>query len=65
MTGAMLFLASCVREDFEVQEIIGEEVWCTIDFAHRDFNQVQISTKATLDITQESRVHNMFVFLFT
>ena len=65
MTGALLSLASCVSENLEMQEITGEEVWCNIDFSHKDFDQVQISTKATLELTQESRVHNMFVFLFT
>ena len=65
MTGALASLASCVRENFELQETTGEEVWCTIDFADKNFEPVQISTKATLDITQESRIHNMFVFLFT
>ena len=62
--GAMLSLASCIQENLEFSEITGEEVWCNIDFSHKDFNNVQISTKATLDITQETRIHNMFVFLF-
>ena len=65
MIGALLSLASCVREVMEAEEICDEEVWCNIEFSHKDFEPVQISTKATLDITQESRIHNMFVFLFT
>ena len=65
MAGALLSFASCVGEVLEVEEISGEEVWCNIDFSHKDFDPVQISTKATLDITQESRIHNMFVFLFS
>lgn len=65
LTGALMCLASCVRENLEVQEITGEEVWCTLDFSDKDFEAVQVTTKATLDLTQESRIHNMFVFLFT
>ena len=63
--GVLICLASCVRENLDVQEITGEEAWCTLDFSNKDFDPVQISTKATLDITQESRIHNMYVFLFT
>ena len=63
--GFSFLLSSCVSEIFEAPEITGEEVWCNIDFSHNDFDKVQINTKATLDIMQESRVLNMFVFLFT
>jgi hypothetical protein len=63
--GLALSLSACVKEDFEEQVTTGEEVLCDISFSHKDFNQVQVSTKATLDITQESRIMNMFVFLFT
>lgn len=61
----MLSLASCLRETLEIEEIIGPEVWCNIEFSHKDFSLLQINTKATLDITQESRIHNMYVFLFS
>ena len=64
LTGMAFILGSCVLETLEEQEVIGDEVWCNIDFDHKSFDNVQISTKATLDITQESRVLNMFVFLF-
>ena len=65
LTGLSCICSSCVDEYFEEQDIIGDEVWCTLDFSHKDFDKINISTKATLDITQESRIHNMFVFLFT
>ena len=52
-------LASCVSEELEVQETTGEEVWCTLDFSDKNFEPVQISTKATLDITHEASSHNM------
>ena len=63
--GLIFTLSSCIKEDFEMQVTTGEEVLCDISFSHKDFNQVQVSTKATLDITQESRIMNMFVFIFT
>lgn len=56
---------SCISEVFEQEHVAGEEILCDIDFSHKNFDRVQIDTKATLDITQESRVLNMFVFLFT
>ena len=66
LTGILSFcLASCVSELFQEQSIVGEEELCDIKFTHKDFDHVLVNTKATLDITQESRVLNMFVFIFT
>ena len=65
LAGLLLSLASCVSEIFADQTITGEDEWCNIDFSHKSYEQIEISTKATLDITQESRVLNMFVFLFS
>ena len=65
LTGILSFcLASCVSELFQQQSIWGEEECCDINFTHKDFDHVLVNTKATLDITQESRVLNMFVFIF-
>lgn len=58
-------MIACTREEFEVPEIIGEDVWYEMDFGHSSFDKIQINTKATLDIVQESRILNMYVFLFT
>ena len=60
-----LTLLACAREEFEVPEALGDDVWYTVDFGHNSFDKIQIDTKATLDIVQESRVLNMYVFLFT
>lgn len=65
LAGLLLSLASCVSEIFADQTITCEDEWCNIDFSHKSYEQIKISTKATLDITQESRVLNMFVFLFS
>ena len=58
-------MLACAKEEFEPQEPLGDEVWYEIDFGHNSFDQIRIDTKATLDIVQESRVLNMYVFLFT
>lgn len=58
-------LFSCAVDELVPDKgIIGEETWVNIDFGHKDFDKIDISTKATLDITQESRVLNMYVFIF-
>ncbi len=61
----LIILFSCTKEEFVKPASVGEEVWCEFDFAHRSFDPIDITTKATLDIKQESRVLNMYVFLFT
>ena len=53
-----------MSELFQEQSIVGEEELCDISFTHKNFDHVLVNTKATLDITQESRVLNMFVFIF-
>ena len=58
-------LLSCIREELGSEMSAGEDVWVSIDFGHKSFDYVAVTTKATLDITQESRVLNMYVFLFT
>lgn len=62
---ASLMMLACTREEFIVPEVTGEDVWYDIDFGHNSFEKIEINTKATLDIVQESRVLNMYVFLFT
>lgn len=58
-------LLSCVREELVPEvESTGDQIWVDFDFGHKDFDNIEITTKATLDITQESRVHNMYVFIF-
>ena len=59
-----LLFSACVRENLDPEYSVGEEVWCCFDFGHKEFDNVSITTRSTLDITQESRVMNMFVFLF-
>ena len=62
--GAVL-LFSCAKDEVVKPVVIGEETLCTFEFSHKDYSDVDISTKASLDMLQESRILNMFVFLFT
>lgn len=41
-----------------------EEVLATLKFSHKDFDVVNITTRATLDLIPESRVQNLFVYIF-
>ena len=62
---AVVFLLSCSRDEFMEEQVQpGEETWVSLDFGDKNFDDINISTRATLDITQESRVLNMYVFLF-
>ena len=56
---------ACTDQEVWEKSLLGEEVWVNLEFSHQDFDKVDITTRATLDIRQESRVLNMFVFLFT
>lgn len=52
------------KENWEVHQP-GEETLVNLDFLHKSFEEVEIRSKATLDIRQESRVLNVYVYLFT
>ncbi len=54
----------CAPEEILEMSQIGEETCVSFDFTHLCFDDVEISTKASLDIRQESRVVNMFVYIF-
>ena len=57
-------LCSCVKTDL-VEPAAGDgEAVVELDFGFRDFDEVRVETKATLDIIPESRVTNMFLFIF-
>ncbi len=40
------------------------ETWVTLDFGDHSFDEINITTRATLDGSAEGRVSNLFVFLF-
>ena len=41
------------------------EVTVDLNFGHSDFNQVEVTTRATLNEVPESRVQNLFVYIFS
>ena len=67
---AALFLVfltvSCVREELQEKSefVSDEQTLALLEFTHSDFERVNISTKATLELVPESRVQNMFVSIF-
>ena len=67
---AALFLVfltvSCVREELQEKSefVSDEQTLALLEFTHSDFEKINISTKATLELIPESRVQNMFVCIF-
>ena len=56
--------ASCIEENLVPPSVGDEEVLVDLDFGGSAFDMVHVGTKATLDVIPESRVSNMFVFVF-
>lgn len=62
---AALFAARCTRYDEFTPGEVGEgETWITLDFGDNDYEQVRINTRSVLEQTAESRVQNLYVFIF-
>lgn len=60
-----LLLSGCIKDPDLRQVQPGEgDVWVNLDFGHTDFDEVQITTRSTLGQVAESRVSNLYVFLF-
>lgn len=61
-----LYATACMQEELSENEMyVGEEeVLATLKFSHKDFDVVNITTRATLDLIPESRVQNLFVYIF-
>lgn len=58
-------VAGCTRDDTDIYAPIGEgERWVTLDFGNSSYDAVTINTRAVLDETAESRVMNLYVFIF-
>ncbi|MGM9752522.1 MAG: hypothetical protein ACI3ZK_00515 [Candidatus Cryptobacteroides sp.] len=56
--------ASCIEENLVPPSVGNEEVLVDLAFGGSAFDMVRVGTKATLDVVPESRVTNMFVFIF-
>ena len=60
-----LLTVSCVDDDFVVPGGVGDnEVYARIAFGHKNFEKIDITTRATLSEIAESRVENIFVYIF-
>ena len=64
---SVLAFSACSDElEFpEESTLTGGEWYATLDFGFKDFEKVNVTTRSTLDEGAESRVHNVFVFLFS
>lgn len=61
-----VILLSCTRDELSIgTHPTGEANWVSFCFGDTNFDNISITTRATLDIAQESRVLNMYVFLFS
>lgn len=58
------FLSGCVEEKLLPPSESGKEVLVNLEFGGSSLEEVKVGTKATLDVIPESRVSNMFVFVF-
>ena len=62
--GIILSLCSCVKNDFSEPGILEGEATVELNFGFKDFEQVSLETKSTLDFIPESRVSNLFLYIF-
>lgn len=61
----LCFLTACTDEELVKHGNVGDkEVWITLKFNHTSFDKIDISTRATMNDIAESRVENLFVFVF-
>ncbi len=57
-------LSGCVEEKLLPPSESGKEVLVNLEFGGSSLEEVKVGTKATLDVIPESRVSNMFVYVF-
>ncbi len=60
----LLPAVSCIKENIFEPTLGDGETWVNIKFGHSDFESVKVETRATLDLIPESRVSNIYVFMF-
>ena len=65
LTILLPFVVGCTRDETTDAPSAGQgETWMTLDFGDDSFERVTINTRAVLDGTAESRVMNLYVFIF-
>ena len=63
---ALLLLCCNCSDDAMVEQgtVSGEKGWVTLPFGHTEFEQVDITTRSTLGEVAESRVKDLYLFIF-
>lgn len=61
---AALCFAACIRVEIQEPYSTSNQQAGIIYFTHRDYDKVNVTTKATLDLIPESRIQNMFIYIF-
>ncbi|MBP3482484.1 MAG: DUF4906 domain-containing protein [Alistipes sp.] len=57
--------AGCTRDETaDIHSAGSGETWITLDFGNDSYERVTVNTRAVLDETAESRVMNLYVFIF-
>ena len=63
---SLLIATACTDEILMENGTVGDkEGWVTLQFGHRDFEDIKIQSRYTLDAVQESYVRNLFVYVFS
>ena len=61
---AMLCSSCSEIDDLNHGELGNEEAWVTIDFGHQSFENIEITTRATVGEAAESRVMDLYALMF-
>ena len=61
---AMLCSSCSEIDDLNHGELGNEEAWVTIDFGHQSFDNIEITTRATVGEAAESRVMDLYALMF-
>lgn len=65
LLGVWIAFSACTEDDLLENGSVGDkEVWATLSFGHQNFEEIDISTRATLNDVAESSVQNLFVYVF-
>lgn len=60
-----MMITACTNEFTDNDAVSGnQEVWAQLHFGHSSFDKIDITTRATLGESAESRVENLFVYIF-
>lgn len=62
---AAVLVAGCMHDDVNDCAPVGAgETWVTLEFGNDSYERISVTTRAVLDETAESRVMNLYAFIF-